>query len=167
MAQQARKQLHCITRAMGDQHGLPHAPCAVDAVKWSEDNLIAVVAGRTVVISSPADITGPRGFAVLASSSSVGGSAGLLGCKPDKPDDSVPLGLACMVETGPLSQAAAAVRALAWSPAGCTQAGACLLTLVSTEGEVRLGFIKQSRLVFLFGSIVSSCLQLVYLRLGF
>jgi hypothetical protein len=110
----------------------------VDAVKWSEDNLIAVVAGRTVVISSPADITGPRGFAALASSSSVGGSAGLLGCKPDKPDDSVPLGLACMVETGPLSQAAAAVRALAWSPSGCTTSGACLLTLISSEGQVGL-----------------------------
>lgn len=138
MAVQGRKVHY---RPMGDQHCLSHAPCAVDAVKWSEDNLIAVVAGHTVVIASPADLTGPRAYAALGSNS----SRVLLGCKPDKHEDSVAIGLACMTETGPSGHTASAVRALSWSPAGCAASGACLLTLVSNEGKVRLS-MEQSLL---------------------
>jgi len=50
---------------MSDQVTLSHRPCAVDAVKWSEDNLIAIAAAHVVVITSPADLCGPRGHAAL------------------------------------------------------------------------------------------------------
>jgi hypothetical protein len=52
-------------RPMADQLPLSLRPPPVDAVKWSEDNLIAVAAAHTVVISSPADLGGPRGYAAI------------------------------------------------------------------------------------------------------
>jgi hypothetical protein len=44
---------------------LTNRPCLVDAIKWSEDNLIAVAAAHSVVITSPADMCGPRGHAAV------------------------------------------------------------------------------------------------------
>jgi hypothetical protein len=63
---------------MGDQVCFGLRPCAVDAVKWSEDNLIAVAAAHSVVITSPADLCGPRGHAGLDAASQVNPSAPLM-----------------------------------------------------------------------------------------
>lgn len=66
--QQAAALAHRL-RPMSDQVCFGLRPCAVDAVKWSEDNLIAVAAAHSVVITSPADLCGPRGHAALDAAS--------------------------------------------------------------------------------------------------
>lgn len=134
MQQQTRRVTSSAHRPMGDQHPLNHPPCPVDAVKWSEDNLVAVASGHTAVITSPADITGPRAYAAIRPD----GMPTDLGCKPGEYEDSVPIGLSCMLQTGPSGHTAATVRALCWSPTGCTASGACLLTLITSDGKVRL-----------------------------
>jgi hypothetical protein len=61
---QQQQQQHRL-RPMGDQVCLTNRPCPVDAIKWSEDNLIAVAAAHSVVITSPADMCGPRGHGAV------------------------------------------------------------------------------------------------------
>lgn len=119
-------------RCMGDQQGLYHAPCPVDAVKWSEDNLIAVVSGHTAVIASPADITGPRAFISIDTAL----NPVQLDCKPKEHEDSVSLGLACLAEAGTAIVNPRTIRAVCWSPAGCGATGTCLLTIVTSDGKV-------------------------------
>lgn len=130
--QQGKAVTSSANRPMGDQHPLSHPPCPVDAVKWSEDNLIAVASGHTAVIASPADITGPRAYAAIRTDS----MPAHLGCKPAEHEYSVPIGLSCMLQTGPSGHTATTVRGLCWSPTGCTASGSCLLTLVTSDGKV-------------------------------
>lgn len=138
--QQGRAISGSAYRPMGDQHLLNYPPCPVDAVKWSEDNLIAVAAGHTAVIASPADITGPRGYAVIRTDS----MPAELGCKPSCYENSVAIGLSCMLQSGPTGHTATSVRGLCWSPAGCTASGSCLLTLVASDGKVIMRAVTTS-----------------------
>ena len=45
-----------------DCQGLYSAPLYPDAVKWSEDNQLAVGVGQAVAILNPCDLSGPRMF---------------------------------------------------------------------------------------------------------
>jgi hypothetical protein len=45
-----------------DYQGLYSAPLYPDAVKWSDDNQLAVAVGQSVLILNPCDLSGPRMF---------------------------------------------------------------------------------------------------------
>ena len=109
--------------------GLYHRPRCFDAVRWSQDNLIAAATGAQVTIFSPGSPQGSRSCT----------PAGLLASPPED--------LFGSAEAGPryrcqqLSQSDKAgnksyVRAVCWSPRGLQTSGECYLTVVSSAGSV-------------------------------
>lgn len=127
--------VHAATRCATDQHCLSARPAPLDAVCWSADNLLAVAAGRCVVLVSPADLGGPRAYAPLPADC----GATSTGCKPSDYERSVSLGLACLGEAVSAVAPPPAPRRLAWSPPGAApHTGACLLAVAGSDGSVRV-----------------------------
>ena len=101
--------------AMQDTAWLYNAPQFPNAIAWSpDDNLLAVAAGHSVVVCSPADVTGPRALAELQA------DAGALapGCKPDDYESNLSLALACAAESRSHEQFAQQAREAGWRIAG-------------------------------------------------
>ena len=123
---------------MCDTGWLYKPPSHPNAVQWSEDNLIAVCTGSGVTIVSPSNLNGPRGYLSIRRNAE---ALTAMNVKPDKPNASLYVKLACVERiTGakPLygGVAAPAVRAVAWSPTGCSTAGGCLIAVLSEDGQV-------------------------------
>ena len=126
--------------SFADTAGIPHKPVHPDCVKWSEDGLLAVAAAHSAVVLNPGDLGGPRGSA----SPGRDGSTTVLqapGCPRDPTADVhyelAQLRSAATTSSYPAVKAELLVRSLAWSPAGCTLAGGCLLTMVTNDHKVR------------------------------
>jgi hypothetical protein len=60
---------------MHDHTWLYNAPACPGAVAWSEENILAVAAGHTVVLLAPGYLDGPRGFAVARDGSAASAPA--------------------------------------------------------------------------------------------
>ncbi len=113
---------------------LYNVPEHYDAIHWSEDNLIAVAAGHTVVVLSPAQLQGPRSH---LSTRTPEIEPLIAGCKPKNYDSSLHLALALYGEMQAQEFGAkSTVRAVAWSPAGCTPQGGCMLTCITSDHKV-------------------------------
>jgi hypothetical protein len=122
---------------MDDSVWLYNVPEFYDAIQWSEDNLIAVAAGHTVVVLSPAELQGPRSHLSMPAPETEPLQAG---CKPSNYDSSLHLALALYGEMhAQESSTKSTVRAVAWSPAGCTPQGGCLLTCITSDHKVPAG----------------------------
>ncbi len=114
---------------------LYNVPAYYDSVKWSEDNLLAVAGGHTVVVLSPAHLQGPRSH---LSTRTPEIDALTAGCIPSNYDESLHLSLACLGEIQSQEFGAKnSVQAVAWSPIGCTPQGGCLLACVTSDFKVR------------------------------
>ncbi|GFR45416.1 hypothetical protein Agub_g6795 [Astrephomene gubernaculifera] len=119
-----------------DHVGIYQVPEALDCIKWSQDNLLAVAAGQSITIFNPAVLGGPRAFAPLRS---VDLSAVAPGFRPKDWLDSAQFAMSAVHEVNlknPVSDQS--WRAIAWSPMGCTSSGGCLLAALSPDFKVRL-----------------------------
>ena len=116
--------------------GLYARPTYPDAVKWSDDNLLAVASGPSVVICSVSDLSGPRSFTNCA----VQDLPHLLADKiPDDHASNLHFHLRNVAgfsatPKGPPSSLA--VRSLEWSSLGCTATGGCLLATITEDHKV-------------------------------
>lgn len=122
---------------MHDHFWLYNAPQCPNAVQWSQDNHIAVAAGHTVAILSPGHLDGARAFAATPVTADV--SALQVDGVPEDAEASANLLWAVAAElkaSDPQQAQKVHVRSLAWSPAGCTPQGGCLLTVVTTDSKV-------------------------------
>lgn len=117
---------------MQDQHWLYSGPEFHNAVQWSEDNLIAVAAGRTVVILSPSDLSGPRNYITIKPEL----NPLVLGCIPEDHANSIPLSILCSTELRFKEAASTVVRAVSWSPIGCSSSGGCVLAVLDNSNQV-------------------------------
>eukprot|EP00250_Pteridium_aquilinum_P003163 c13489_g1_i1 orf=522-3281(-) len=119
------------------QQGGPHAalsatlvasPVYPNAVKWSDDNLIAVATSQLITILNPALIDGPRGF-VTASS----GQSFVVGTVQLKDIDA-----SCLFPIRLSKDVRAVVRSMDWSPQGLAPNGGCLLAVCTKDHRVKL-----------------------------
>ncbi|KAF5840322.1 hypothetical protein DUNSADRAFT_17166 [Dunaliella salina] len=121
-----------------------NGPQCPNAVQWSQDNLLAVAGAHTAVILAPGHLDGPRASASPPNPSASGNTEGLcVGGLPKAPQESEALvwavaGEARAEEGRDSTVGRTHVRALAWSPPGCTPNAGCYLTLVSTDSKVRM-----------------------------
>ena len=114
--------------------GVYRRPAFPDAVKWSEDNLLAVAAGSTAVILNPADLAGPRAF---VAGEEADWEATEVGAVPRSGDSNVHFRLLQPRRVlGGGDKQKPTVRSVSWSPAGCTSAGGCLLATVTDDHKV-------------------------------
>jgi hypothetical protein len=120
---------------MHDHLWLYNAPGCHGAVQWSEDNHLAVATGHTVAILNPGALDGARAYAQAAASGSL--DALLVDGVPGHPRRSESLLWGLVNEVAASEPRRASLRAIAWSPAGCTAQGGCLLTSVTKEHMVR------------------------------
>ena len=109
--------------------GLYHRPRCFDAVRWSQDNLIAAATGAQVTVFSPGSPQDSRSST----------PAGLLTSPPEDVFSSAEAGPRYRCQQ--LSQSDKAgnksyVRAVCWSPRGLQASGECYLTVVSSAGSV-------------------------------
>eukprot|EP00983_Pelagomonas_calceolata_P069114 1150255-Pelagomonas_calceolata.AAC.5 len=122
-----------------------NGPQCPNAVQWSQDNLLAVACAHNAVILAPGHLDGPRASASPPNPAASGSTEGLcVGGVPKEPEKSEGLVWAVAGETraeegSNSSVGRTHVRALAWSPPGCTPNAGCYLTLVSTDNKVRAG----------------------------
>lgn len=116
---------------MYDTGWLFNAPAFAPAIAWSQDNLLAVAAGHTVVLLSPGALAGPRAF---LGDKDVNISALHCGCMPKGFSSNLPFLLNTATEVRSIETGyKAAVRSLAWSPAGFTPQAGCLLATVTQD----------------------------------
>lgn len=104
------------------------SPQFPSAVRWSEENLLAVAAGHLVTIFNPASLSGSRGYIFCKSSPSL--SVGSVS-NADL-EDSVLLPIRLSRENK------VAVRSIDWSPQGYAAEGGCLLAVCTTDSRIKL-----------------------------
>ncbi|KAI5083046.1 hypothetical protein GOP47_0002789 [Adiantum capillus-veneris] len=104
------------------------SPVYPNAVKWSEDNLIAVATSQLITILNPAMIDGPRGF-VTASS----GHSFVVGTVQHTDTDAP-----CLLPIRLSKDVRAVVRSMDWSPQGLAPNGGCLLVVCTRDHRVKL-----------------------------
>lgn len=99
-----------------------------NAVKWSDDNLIAVATSQLITILNPASIEGPRGFVTASSDQpfNVG--------RVQPADMQAP----CLLPVGLSRNLRAVVRSMDWSPQGLAPNGGCLLAVCTKDHRVKL-----------------------------
>ena len=121
--------------------GRPEYPAAV---QWSEDNLLAVAAGPSVIIVNPCELRGPRASTVLP-----GTSMSLMetDAYPVDPQESCLYSVTylrtrgmCQHRSSQIASSRLAVRTVCWSPLGCDLPGNALLTSV-TENHQASGML--------------------------
>ncbi len=121
---------------MHDHHWLYNAPSCIGAVRWSEDNHLAVAAAHSVVLLNPGAIAGARAWASTPQGLEL--DAMQVDGVPKDLESSAQLVWAVGKEatvTGE-GQRTCAVRSIDWSPSGCTQQAGCLLATVTTDHKV-------------------------------
>lgn len=119
---------------MHDHFWLYNAPEYLDAVKWSQDNLLAVAAAHTVVILNPSQLDGARSYVTIREPDT---GALAVGCKPFDPGSSNHFQAAARLELRMKEQLYHThVRSAAWSPAGATPQGGCYLVTVTNDFKV-------------------------------
>jgi hypothetical protein len=130
---------------LADEAWLYNAPAFHSAVVWSDDNVLAVAAGTTVVLVSPADLGGARHYVALPQpaaptaaqlkkgSKPAEDKEPAAGCRPRRAAASATLPLAMLAEG---DGGAVLARAVAWSPAGCAPGAGCLLAVLSSDHKV-------------------------------
>ena len=109
-------------------------PHCTSAVHWSEDNLLAIASGNGVTLINPAALDGPRGATEPREP-----DPDFVGCNrwpDDAPTNAHYRTLTFTRPTVPNKKVEAAVRAIAWSPVGCSATGGCLLTLLMEDSKV-------------------------------
>jgi len=109
-------------------------PAAANAVAWSEDNLLAVATGRSVILLNPAALGGPRGVIDVPFTQPTAAEGQPSGRLADH--------LAFLISSvgrGPKPELrkSSTVRAVAWSPTGCGAGGGCLLAIVTQDHKAR------------------------------
>lgn len=124
-------------QAISGCRGLYARPVNFPALAWSEDNLLAVASGPSALICNPADLSGPRSFTAPV----VPGAPHLLAdVVPSNYTENLQYHLRTLSGATSASKAgsqpASSVRAVAWSPSGCTASGGCLLTIVTEDHKV-------------------------------
>ena len=116
--------------------GRPEYPAAV---QWSEDNLLAVVAGPGVIIVNPSQLRGPRASTVLPET-----SMSLLEADayPADPQESCSYSTTylrtrgmCQHRNSQIASSRLAVRSICWSPLGCDLPGNALLTSITENHQ--------------------------------
>lgn len=122
-----------------DVLGLANRPGVADCVSWSDDGVLAVAAGHSVVLLNPGDLAGPRAFASQGRQCDT--TVLLAPGAPAKPTadahhELVNLRLGAFVSQYPLLQLIMQIRGLAWSPAGCSSSAGCLLATVTNDHQV-------------------------------
>ena len=150
-----------------DRQGLYSAPLYPGAVKWSEDNQLAVASGQAVIILNPCDLSGPRMFTTRDPPPSGTHHASLTVCLAGElpPRWSGLYYTAVLPHAGPLDVGIGPVDDLVhqvaglrnpgangvsqifkheprlcsvdWSPAGCSARNSPLLTTTDTNGQAR------------------------------
>ncbi len=122
---------------MHDHHWLYNAPPCPGAVQWSEDNHLAIAAAYSVVVLNPGHLNGPRGVAVGPQGCFFGAVS--VDVVPREWQNSFQLiySVATEVKAGDQQKQNAPVRAVGWSPAGCSVQAGCLLTTVTADHQVR------------------------------
>ncbi len=129
--------------------GRPEYPASV---QWSEDNLLAVAAGPTVLIINPGQVRGPRGSTVLPEP-----SLDLLQVDqyPVAPEKSIAYastyirtrGL-CNQRNSQLASSRLGIRSICWSPLGCDLPGNALLASITENHQARVVRVVTSRYWF-------------------
>ena len=116
--------------------GRPEYPAAV---QWSEDNLLAVAAGPSVIIVNPGQLRGPRASTVLPEP-----STSLLEADeyPEEPQESCIYSATylrtrgmCQQRNSQIASSRLGIKAVSWSPLGCDLSGNALLTSVSENHQ--------------------------------
>jgi hypothetical protein len=145
----------CATGSMHDHYWLYNTPQYANALRWSEDNLIAVAGAHTVVVVNPCDFGGPRAFTAEKQADN---SAINPGCQPDTEECNSHFLIACLAETRSKDVLNKnAVRSIDWSPSGCTHAGGCLLAAVTSDHKVpRFTYAQHHRASY---HVPATCVQ--------
>lgn len=116
--------------------GRPEYPAAV---QWSEDNLLAVAAGPSVIITSPCQLRGPRASTVLPET-----TMSLLetDAYPVEPQESCSYSVTylrtrgmCHHRSSQIASSRHAVRNICWSPLGCDLPGNALLASITENHQ--------------------------------
>lgn len=128
-----------MTETFADAVGLSNRPVGPNAVQWSADGVLAVAAAHSVVLLSPGNLLGPRGFATPGNECDVTMLQAPGAPKEPSADalhEVTHLRVAAMVSPYPALQSDLFVRSVSWSPAGCAQTAGCLLAMVTSDHQV-------------------------------
>lgn len=118
--------------------GRPEYPAAA---QWSEDNLLAVASGPSVIIINPCQLRGPRASTVLPEPSTSLLEADAYPCDPQA---SVTYSAMYLRTRGTyqhrnsqIASSRLAVKSVCWSPLGCDLPGNALLTSITENHQAR------------------------------
>ncbi|GAB2228534.1 hypothetical protein Droror1_Dr00022654 [Drosera rotundifolia] len=105
------------------------SPLYPNSIAWSEENLIAVAGDQIVTILNPDNPHGPRGAITLTAGNPF--PVGIIDKKKD-------LVNGCLLSTCLSRDPRLSARSIAWSPAGFSSNGGCLLAVCTTDGRIKL-----------------------------
>eukprot|EP01025_Chloroclados_australasicus_P007381 TRINITY_DN12371_c0_g1_i3.p1 TRINITY_DN12371_c0_g1~~TRINITY_DN12371_c0_g1_i3.p1 ORF type:complete len:1517 (-),score=159.37 TRINITY_DN12371_c0_g1_i3:1088-5638(-) len=115
-----------------------NAPSYAGALSWSEENLIVVAGGSTVVILSPGSFEGTRQLITLPSDHTP--MQLNVNVQPCQLDMDLDYSMSCLKELKFRKKGKKylpKVRCLDWSPSGCCEeSGGCLLSVVYEDGQM-------------------------------
>lgn len=123
------------TTALYNQPNYPNSIC------WSQDGILAVSAGNSITLFHPGNLSGPRAFIAIAGPNDIR-SFSAPGHPHSDPND---IGFALsqakasgLIATYQHVQVDQRATSLAWSPAGVSPMGGCLLAVVTNDNQVRV-----------------------------
>lgn len=129
--------------------GRPEYP---GAVQWSQDNLLAVAAGPSVIIVNPCQLRGPRASTILPEATMLFMEADGY---PEEPQESCTYSAAylrtrgmCQQRNSQTASSRLGVKSVSWSPLGCDLPGNALLTSV-TENHLASSIVADNMLQLL------------------
>ena len=132
-----RSAMTAIASDVLETLGRPEYPAAV---QWSEDNLLAVAAGPSVIIVNPCQLRGPRASTVRPETSM---SMLEADAYPVDPQESCSYSVTylrtrgmCQHRSSQIASSRLAVRCVCWSPLGCDLPGNALLTSITENHQV-------------------------------
>ncbi|KAL8049351.1 hypothetical protein ABFX02_06G016100 [Erythranthe guttata] len=100
-----------------------------NAVVWSEENLVAVACGTSVIVMNPGN-PGVRGIITIPSTKTF--PIGVIDC------EGADLLNGCLLPCQLSRDARPSVRSISWSPVGLANNAGCLLAVCTTGGNVKL-----------------------------